>query len=186
MRIGYIRVSTSSQDLALQRDAMTGQVDKIFEDIATGSKRDRPGLQAALEFAREGDSIIVWRLDRLGRSMKDLIEIVLSLEEKGIQFKSLHENIDTTSSVGKFIFHMFSAMAEFEKNLLSERTRAGLCAARARGRVGGRPGASKDKLELAKNLYESKKVTTQEICSTLHVGRGTLYRYLNGTETHQK
>ena len=138
MLIGYARVSTEDQNLNLQRDALD-QVgcEQIFEDQFSGAKAERPSLQQALQYARAGDTILVWRLDRLSRSLKDLIEMVTLLEAKGIGLKSLQEAIDTSSSSGKLIFHIFGALAEFERNLIRERTQAGLNAARARGRKGG-------------------------------------------------
>ena len=159
MLIGYARVSTDDQNLDLQRDALqaTG-CGKIFEDQISGAKAERPGIQAALHFARPGDTLVIWRLDRLSRFLKDLIEMVKHLESKGIGLKSLQESIDTTSSSGMLIFHLFGALAEFERNLTRERTQAGLQAARARGRKGGRPKTlSKDKQALAVQLYNEKK-----------------------------
>ena len=138
MLIGYARVSTIDQNLALQLDALQkAGCEKIFEDKASGGRVDRPGLQEALEYARERDTVLVWRLDRLGRSLKHLIEMVTQLNERGVGFRSLQEAIDTTTSGGKLIFQIFGALAEFERNLIQERTQAGLEAARARGRKGG-------------------------------------------------
>ena len=140
MRIGYARVSTQEQNLDLQKDALKrAGCKKIIEDIASGKTENRPGLDRVRELLREGDVLVVWRLDRLGRSLKHLIELMTELEQKKIGFQSLQESIDTTSPGGKLIFHMFGALAEFERNLIRERTRAGLDAARARGRKGGRP-----------------------------------------------
>jgi len=140
MLIGYARVSTDDQNLDLQKDALKNAgCDKIYEDQISGAKADRPGLTTVLEYAREGDVIVIWRLDRLSRSLKDLIEMVTLLDSKGIGLKSIHESIDTSSSTGKLVFHIFGALAEFERNLIRERTQAGLQAARARGRKGGRP-----------------------------------------------
>src|SRR3954471_525983 len=146
--IGYARVSTFEQILDLQRDALNAaKCDRIFTDIMSGSRGDRPGLEQALDYLREDDVLVVWRLDRLGRSLKYLIELITQLDERGIGFKSLTEQIDTTTSGGKLILHVFGALAEFERDVIRERTRAGLAAARARGRMGGRPkklgGASK-------------------------------------------
>jgi DNA invertase Pin-like site-specific DNA recombinase len=140
MLIGYARVSTQEQTLNLQRDALEkAGCNKIFTDTASGAKTERIGLEEALSYVRKGDTLIVWRLDRLGRSLPHLITTMTDLEERGIGFKSLTENIDTTTSGGKLIFHIFGALAEFERNLIRERTQAGLLAARARGRRGGRP-----------------------------------------------
>ncbi len=181
MLIGYARVSTDDQNLDLQRDAL-GQVGcgQIFEDQLSGAKSDRPGLNQAIHYARSGDTLVVWRLDRLGRSLRDLIEMVSLLESKGIGLRSVQESIDTSSNSGKLIFHIFGALAEFERNLIRERTQAGLQAARARGRMGGRPKAlGKDKQELAIKLYQEKKHTINQICLLIGVSKPTLYKYLN-------
>lgn len=180
MLIGYARVSTIDQNLALQLDSLKkAGCEKIFEDKASGGKVDRPGLQAALDFAREGDSVLVWRLDRLGRSLKHLIELVTQLNERKVGFCSLQEAIDTTTSGGKLVFQIFGALAEFERNLIRERTQAGLEAARARGRNGGRPKAlDQRKVELAYQLYDAKKQSIKEICQFLGISKPTLYSYL--------
>src|SRR5512143_1072690 len=139
MLIGYARVSTLEQTLALQQDALTkAGCERTFTDTASGSLAARPGLTEALDFARPGDTLVVWRLDRLGRSLRHLIDTVSLLQERGIGFKSLQEQLDTTTSGGKLVFHVFGALAEFERDLIRERTQAGLLAARARGRLGGR------------------------------------------------
>lgn len=181
MLIGYARVSTDDQHLELQRDALAqAGCEQIYEDRQSGAKASRPGLQRALEFARKGDSIVVWRLDRLSRSLKDLIELVNSLDEMGVGLKSLHESIDTTSSSGKLIFHIFGALAEFERNLIRERTQAGLKAARARGRLGGRPKAlSPEKQALAVSLYDEKKHSVEQICEMMRISKPTLYKYID-------
>jgi len=180
MFIGYARVSTADQTLALQQDALTKEgCSKIFTDMASGAATERPGLTDALSYVRPGDTLVVWRLDRLGRSLKDLIERITELQARNIGFKSLTENIDTTTSGGKLIFHIFGALAEFERELIRERTQAGLHAARARGRTGGRPKAlSEKKAAMARQLYEDKTNTIPEICRTLNISRATLYRYL--------
>lgn len=180
MLIGYARVSTIDQNLALQLDALKkAGCEKIFEDKASGGKVDRPGLQTVLEFAREGDTVLVWRLDRLGRSLKHLIEMVTQLNERGVGFRSLQEAIDTTTSGGKLVFQIFGALAEFERNLIRERTQAGLEAARARGRKGGRPRIlDGKKIELAYQLYDAKKHTIKEICQILGISKPTIYSYL--------
>src|SRR5215471_21056439 len=140
MLIGYARVSTQDQTLDLQTDALRQvSCEKIFTDTTSGAKSERPGLQNAMDHLRAGDTLVVWRLDRLGRTLKHLIATVTDLSEKGIGFKSLQEHMDTTTSGGKLIFHIFGALAEFEREVLKERTYAGLQAARARGRLGGRP-----------------------------------------------
>lgn len=180
MKIGYARVSTKDQTLDLQLDALKqAGCEKIFHDIASGAKTGRPGLIEALAYVRKGDSLVVWRFDRLGRSLPHLIETVTSLEERGIGFHSLQESIDTSTSGGKLIFHMFGALAEFERNLIRERTTAGLKAARARGRTGGRPRALDDKKKaLLFKLYDEKQHSITEICELIGVSKTTLYDYL--------
>lgn len=180
MLIGYARVSTDDQNLYLQQDALKkAGCERVFEDQVTGSKL-RPGLEAAIEFAREGDVFVVWRLDRLSRSLKDLIEMVALLDSRKIGLRSIHESIDTSSSSGKLIFHIFGALAEFERNLIRERTYAGLQAARARGRNGGRPKKlSKDKAKLAIQLYEGKSHSIKQICDLIGISKPTLYKYIN-------
>ena len=146
MLIGYARVSTHDQNLDLQKDALEkAGCEKIHVEKASGKSSNRPELEKAMNYLRKGDTLVVWRLDRLGRSMKHLIELITQLEEKGIGFRSLTEAMDTTTSGGKLIFHIFGALAEFERNLIQERTQAGLAAARARDRRGGRPYALDDK-----------------------------------------
>ena len=180
MLIGYARVSTDDQNLNLQHDALKNAgCEKIFDDQITGSKIKRPGLDAILEFARTGDVIVVWRLDRLSRSLKDLIEMVALLDSKNIGLRSLHESIDTSSSSGKLIFHIFGALAEFERNLIRERTYAGLETARARGRMGGRPKKlNAEKAKLAQDLYNQRTRTINQICELVGVSKPTLYKYL--------
>lgn len=183
MKIGYSRISTQEQNADLQLDALKqAGCEKFFSDKVSGAKADRPGLAAALDYAREGDSLVVWRLDRLGRSLKHLLEVVEGLEENGIGFVSLQDGFDTTTNGGKLFFHIFGALAEFERSLIQERTRAGLEAARARGRIGGR----KEKLNPAqvatlKAMYESKAHALGEICRTFNITKPTLYRYLQKT-----
>jgi DNA invertase Pin-like site-specific DNA recombinase len=178
MLIGYARVSTHEQTLNLQQDALTkAGCTKIFTDTASGAKAERKGLEQALSYVRKGDTFVVWRLDRLGRSLPHLIATMTDLEERGIGFKSLTENIDTTTSGGKLIFHIFGALAEFERNLIRERTQAGLLAARARGRRGGRPIVlTARQLSIAKALYSDKQHSIAEICRTLKISKATLYR----------
>ena len=183
MLIGYARVSTDDQNLHLQIDALKKSgCEKIFEDRFSGAKSERLGLQKALQYLRSGDTIVVWRLDRLGRSIKDLIDMVSLFESKGIGLKSIQETIDTSSSSGKLIFHIFGALAEFERNLIRERTQAGLQAARARGRTGGRPKAlNDDKRALTVKLYEEKTHTVIQICQMMGISKPTLYKYLNAS-----
>jgi DNA invertase Pin-like site-specific DNA recombinase len=180
MLIGYARVSTHDQTLNLQQDALTkAGCNKIFTDTASGALTERKGLEEALAYVRSGDSLVVWRLDRLGRSLKHLIETISQLDSRKIGFKSLTENIDTTTSGGKLIFHIFGALAEFERNLIRERTQAGLLAARARGRRGGRPKSLTGRqLIIAQALYDDPKNPIAEICRTLKISRATLYRAL--------
>jgi DNA invertase Pin-like site-specific DNA recombinase len=183
MLIGYARVSTHDQTLNLQRDALEkAGCSKLFTDTASGAKTERKGLDEALNYVRRGDTLIVWRLDRLGRSLPHLITTMTGLEERGIDFKSLTENIDTTTSAGKLIFHIFGSLAEFERNLIRERTTAGLIAAHARGRKGGRPKALTTKQRsIAQDLYE-KRHPIAEICRTLKISKSTLYRYIKPLE----
>src|SRR5512142_2587105 len=183
MLIGYARVSTSDQTLDLQKDALQkAGCDRIFTDTASGAKTERIGLDEALNYVRAGDTLVVWRLDRLGRSLRHLIETITALNNRRIGFKSITEAIDTTTSSGKLIFHIFGALAEFERDIIRERTQAGLTAARARGRKGGRPKAlTPKKQEQALTLYNDRKSTIDEICRTLHISRATLYRSIKPT-----
>jgi DNA invertase Pin-like site-specific DNA recombinase len=180
MLIGYARASTSEQTLHLQRDALDKiGCSKIFTDTASGAKPERTGLNEALEYVREGDTLVVWRLDRLGRSLKHLIEAITDLNNRKMGFKSITESIDTTTSGGKLIFHIFGALAEFERDIIRERTNAGLQAARARGRKGGRPKSLTGKKQgMAQELYNNKTNSIREICKTLNISRATLYRYI--------
>lgn len=182
MKIGYARVSTGFQNLNLQEDRLNQYgCEKIFSDHISGSKSKRPGLDKAIEFARSGDTIVVWRLDRLGRNMEDLITLVNELNERGVSFHSLEENItmDKSSSTGQLLFHLFAAFAEFERNLILERSSAGRIAARARGRYGGRPEKLNNKdLKLLKTLYDNG-TPIKTIAEKWQVSRTTIYRYLN-------
>lgn len=181
--IGYARVSTQDQNLHLQRDALSkAGCEKIFTDTISGATQERKGLEEALHFLRHGDTLVVWKLDRLGRTMKHLIETVTTLRDQGIGFKSLTEHIDSTTSGGKLIFHIFGSLAEFERDLIRERTRAGLTAARARGRKGGRPKsplADEKKLALAKKMYQDHTIPVKEILTHLGLKKTTFYKYLN-------
>lgn len=185
MLVGYARISTDDQDLSLQRDALRAAgCERLFEDTMSGAKAERPQLTEALDFLRPGDTIVVWRLDRLGRSLSNLIELMNTLAERGISFKSVTEQIDTTTSGGKLIFHIFGALAEFERELIRERTRAGLAAARARGRTGGRPRKLDDprKLAMARALYDDGTHTVEDICKTLGISRATFYREISSRD----
>jgi DNA invertase Pin-like site-specific DNA recombinase len=184
MNIGYARVSTQDQTLNLQKDALKKiGCTKIFTDTASGAKAERIGLEEALKYVREGDTLVVWRLDRLGRSLKHLIETITELNNRKIGFKSIQENIDTTTSGGKLVFHIFGALAEFERDIIRERTQAGLIAARARGRKGGRPKAlTPKKAQMVHDLYRNKDNSIDEICKTLSISRTTLYRYIKTGE----
>lgn len=177
MKIGYIRVSRDKQTTALQEDAMQAeQVERVFTDKMSSMRFDRPEFLRMLDIARAGDVIVVWRLDRLGRSLKDLIETVNMLGERGIELKSLKENIDTSTPSGKLMFHLIGAMAEFERDIIRERTFAGLEAARARGRKGGRPDKLQNgKLERMLRMYEDKSNTPEEICARFGISPSTLY-----------
>jgi DNA invertase Pin-like site-specific DNA recombinase len=188
MLIGYARVSTHEQTLNLQQDALNkAGCTKIFTDTASGAKNERKGLEEALNYVRKGDTVVVWRLDRLGRSLPHLITTMTDLEERGIGFRSLTENIDTTTSGGKLIFHIFGALAEFERNLIRERTQAGLTAARARGMRGGRPKAlTPRQILIAQSLYDDPKNSVAEICRTFKISRSTLFRYVNTENSSRK
>jgi DNA invertase Pin-like site-specific DNA recombinase len=180
VRVGYIRTSKKEQNPQLQRrDLLAAGCQKLFEEQISSRKAHRPELRAALEYVREGDALVVWKLDRFGRSLQELIELVGDLKERGVEFVSLRESIDTTTPGGKLVFHVFGAVAEFERDLVLERTVAGLEAARARGRRGGRPRSlDESKAKLARRLKAEGEHSVEEICSMLGVGRSTLYRYL--------
>jgi len=181
MFIGYARISTLSQNLDLQKDALEkAGCKKIYVEQMSGSSRIRPELEKTLEMLRNGDTLVVWRLDRLGRSLKHLIELIAKLEQREIGFKSLMESMDTTTSGGKLVFHIFGALAEFEHNLIRERTSAGLAAARARGRNGGRPlKLDEKKRGLAIKLYNERERSIKEICQIMGVSKPTLYSYIH-------
>ena len=182
MLVGYARVSTQDQNPALQLDALKAAgCEKVFTEKASGAQRDRPELAAALSYMRSGDSLVVWKLDRLARSLPQLIETVATLEDQGIGFRSLTEAIDTMTAGGKLVFHIFGALAEFERSVIRERTRAGLKAARDRGRKGGRPPAlSAADLAVAKALLRDPAITVDEVATRLKVSPATLYRHLPG------
>ena len=179
MNIGYARVSTDEQNLDLQRDALQkADCELIFEDQVSGTKARRPGLEDALSHLCSGDTLVVWRLDRLGRSLRHLIETVNMLQERGVGFKSLQESIDTTTSGGKLVFHIFGALAEFEREIIRERTKAGLEAARSRGRHGGpKYKLNQNQVAMARQLWATN-TPVKEICQTLGISRATFYRYV--------
>lgn len=186
MLIGYARVSTDDQHLDLQRDALNAAgCERLFEDRLSAARADRPGLSLLLEVARRGDTIVVWRLDRLARSLKDLIALVDRLDSTSIGLKSLCEHIDTTSGGGKLVFHLFGALAEFERTLIRERTRAGLDAARARGRQGGRPKRLDDQQRaLVLRLYHERQHPIADLCRLMGISKSTLYTYLDEAQRH--
>ena len=179
MFVGYARVSTADQNLDLQQDALlAAKCGRIFTDTASGAKAQRPGLIEALQCCRPGDTLVVWKLDRLGRSLPHLVETVRDLIAREVGFKSLQENIDTTTSGGKLIFHIFASLAEFERDIIRERTHAGLSSARARGRKGGRPkGVDEKKRKAALALKKDPRRSVKEICDILGISRNTYYKY---------
>jgi DNA invertase Pin-like site-specific DNA recombinase len=181
MRIGYARVSTHEQNLDLQLDELKrAGCEEVITDKISGAISERTGLECIDNKLRKGDTLVVWRLDRLGRSLKHLISYVSSLEEKGVAFHSISESINTETPSGKFMFHVFGALSEFERNLIKERTRSGLEAARSRGRQGGRPvKLNAEQIDLAKTLYSNKKHSIDAICKMVGVGKTTLYKYIN-------
>jgi DNA invertase Pin-like site-specific DNA recombinase len=180
MLVAYARVSTADQSPQLQLDALTAAgCEKIFAETASGAQRDRPELLKALEFAREGDTLVVWKLDRLARSLPQLITTVAGLEARRIGFRTLTEAIDTTTASGKLVFHIMGALAEFERSLIRERTVAGLAAARAQGKKGGRPPRMKpDDIKVARAMLADPEITVEDIAKRLGVGTSTLYRHL--------
>ncbi len=184
MRIGYARVSTLEQNPDLQRDALEkAGCEKVIVDQVSGTLAARPGLEKVRELLRPGDTLVVWRLDRLGRSLQDLIGWINYLEGRGVSHQSLPETIDTTTPTGKLTFHLFGALAEFERNLILERTQAGLRAARARGRLGGRPKVlDADKRQVAVDLYRQKKMPVGRICAMMGISKPTLYTYVRAMQ----
>ena len=180
MLIGYSSVSTFDQNTDLQKDALDkAGCEKIFNDTISGTVSQRPGLTKAKEILRRGDTLVVWRLDRLGRSLKDLIDWMNYLDTEGIALKSLQESIDTSTATGKLVFHVFGALSEFERNLILERTQAGLSAARARGRLGGRPKSlNDDKKQVVTDLYNERKHPVKKICEMMNISKPTLYSYV--------
>ena len=181
MLIGYARVSTIDQNLDLQLDALKNiGCEKLFEDKISGSTLNRPGLTKALEDLRKGDTLVVWKLDRLGRSLHNLIQLINDLHKKEIMFRSIVDGIDTSNSLGQFFFHITGAFAELERNLIKERTRAGLDAARARGRMGGRtPSLTKKQSQMMLEIYNGRSTSINEICEQFKISRKTFYRYID-------
>lgn len=193
MKIGYARVSTKDQNLSLQKDALQKEgCELFFEEKASGSKTDRPELRRMIDQLRKGDIVIIWKLDRLGRSLRDLVNLVTEIQDKGAGLKSLNDSIDTTTPQGKLTFHLFAALAEFERDIISERTKAGLDSARARGRKGGRPKGlsqqAKDKAIISETLYREGNLSVSQICQHLGVARSTFYKLLKhrGVQLVQK
>ena len=180
MLIGYARVSTPDQKLDLQVDDLKrAGCAEVFSDVASGARDARPGLSKTLDRLQNGDTLVVWRLDRLGRSLPHLVSTVNELAARGVEFRSVRENIDTTTAGGRLVFHMFAALAEFEKELIHERTRAGLSAARARGRVGGRARMlSAEQVEIAARLAKDD-VPVAQICGVLKISRRSYFRYMS-------
>ena len=187
MKIGYARVSTQDQKLELQLDDLKSYgCETVYKEKISGKNKARPQLEKMIDQIRKGDIVVVWKLDRLGRSLKDLIELVSAFREKGVEFVSIKDGIDTGTATGRFTFNIFASLAEFEREIIRERTMAGLNAARSRGRKGGRPaGLSKDALAKARSariLYESGEKTVPEIADSLGISRATCYRYINLNE----
>jgi DNA invertase Pin-like site-specific DNA recombinase len=180
MNIGYVRVSRQDQNPDLQRTELEeAGCEQIFEERISSRKESRPELERALEYCREGDVLVVWKLDRLGRSLKELLELVGRLQERDVEFRSLRENLDTTTPAGKLVFHVFASLAEFERDIIRERTMAGLEAGRARGKKGGRkPAMDEQKITLASSLIKARVMTVSEVCEVVGVSRATLYRYV--------
>jgi DNA invertase Pin-like site-specific DNA recombinase len=191
MKIGYARVSIQDQKLELQLDNLKSYgCEIVFKEKVSGKNKPRPQLEKMIDQLRSGDVVVVWKLDRLGRSLRDLIDLVSAFREKGVEFVSLKDGIDTGTATGRFTFNIFASLAEFEREIIRERTMAGLKAARSRGRKGGRPaGLSKEALATAKNakiLYESGERTVKEIAESLEISRATCYRYIDTVREMEK
>ncbi|AOA04114.1 recombinase family protein [Carnobacterium maltaromaticum] len=181
MIFGYARVSTEDQNLNLQIDELTQHgIDKLFQEKVTGSKRDRPQLEDMVKGLREGDSVVIYKLDRISRSTKHLIELSETFEELGVNFISIQDNVDTSTSMGRFFFRVMASLAELERDITIERTKSGLEAARARGKKGGRPSKASQSIELALKMYDSKQYSIKQILEASKLSKTTLYRYLNG------
>ena len=188
MKIGYARVSTQDQRLELQTDALAQcGCQQIYKERKSGKTRERPELEKMVSQLRSGDTVVVWKLDRLGRSLRDLIDLVAEFRERGVEFVSLQDGINTATPTGRFTFNVFASLAEFERELIRERTNAGLASAKARGKRGGRPaGLSKAAVEKARSariLFDSKTKTVEEIAKILGIGRATCYRYLHHSDS---
>lgn len=183
MIFGYARVSTEDQSLDMQLDAFGKYgVDEVFEEKLSGTKKDRPQLERLLDKLRKGDKVVVYKLDRISRSTKHLIELAELFEAKGVEFVSIQDSIDTSTAMGRFFFRTMASIAELERDIISDRTKAGLEAARARGRHGGRPSAKKSKVEQALLMYDSKKYTVPQITEETGVSKTTLYKYIKERE----
>ena len=181
MLIGYMRVSTGEQSLDLQRDALVSAgCDRVYEDVCSGRATERPGLSQALEVARDGDALVVWKLDRIGRSLPHVVGLVGDLQKRGVGLKVLTGDVDTTTATGRLVFGIFATLAEFERDLIHERTMAGLAAARARGRAGGRPRVmTKQKLKAAMALMADRDNAARDVAKQLGVSVSTLYAYVD-------
>lgn len=187
MIVGYARVSTQEQNLQMQLDALDKEgCIEVFEEKITGTKKDRPALNEMLKMLREGDRVVVYKLDRISRSTKHLIELAEQFEKKGVEFVSVVDNIDTSTPTGRFFFRMMASIAELERDIIVERTKAGLKSARARGRIGGRPKVNKKKMELAVRMYDSKDYSLSEIVKATGVSQASIYRYKNKLEEEKK
>lgn len=188
LTIGYARVSTDEQNLDLQRDALHKKgCSSIFQDVASGKNAARPELMQCLRILREGDTFVVWRLDRLGRSLADLVQILNDLAARGVIFESLTERIETGSAMGKLFFHLTAAFAEYERNIMRERTQAGLAAARARGRTGGRPAKVSEKASAEMlALHASQQFSIRQICDRYQISPPTFYRHLEAAKGRMK
>ena len=180
MRIGYARVSTEDQNLDMQLDALgKAGCERVYEEHASGKNTERPELQRMLDALREGDAVVVYKLDRISRSVQDLESLAKTFEEAGVEFVSICDQIDTTTAMGRFFFHIMGAVVELERDIIVERTKAGLEAARARGRIGGRKPVDVKTVTKMLALYDSKQMTVPEICDECGVSKGTLYKYVN-------
>lgn len=183
MLVGYMRVSTADQNLALQRDALLAagiSADRIYEDVCSGRAANRPGLERALDVARDGDALVIWKLDRIGRSLPHVVGLVGDLQKRGVGLKVLTGDVDTTTATGRLVFGIFATLAEFERDLIHERTMAGLAAARARGRSGGRPRVmTRQKLKAAMALMADRDNAARDVAAQLGVSLSTLYAYVD-------